>query len=107
VTRQGDGTAVCLQNQPAAPTVSFHAASNFPARKQQSTVDVPLPDGMGDDAFVRSGPCFSTVQTGRLSVHTRLECEVAMAAFCTLQAPGIFSHDRCSWKRCLVGIAGP
>ncbi len=56
---QGDGTAVCLQNQPAAPTVSFHAASNFPARKQRSTVDVPLPDGMGDDDFIRFEPCFS------------------------------------------------
>ena len=51
--RQGDGTAVCLQNQPAAATISFHAASNFPARKQRSTVDVPLPDGMGDDDFIR------------------------------------------------------
>lgn len=50
---QGDGTAVCLQDVPATTTISFHAASNFPTRKQRSTVDVPLPDGMGDEDYLR------------------------------------------------------
>ena len=81
---QGDGTAVCLQSQPAAPTVSFHAASNFPARKQRSTADVPLPDGMGDDDFIRFGSCFSMARTRQLSVHMWLECKVDMAPFSTL-----------------------
>ena len=53
VSLQGDGTAVCLQNNPAVFTLSMHAANNFPARKQKSTLDVPLPDGMEDDDYLR------------------------------------------------------
>lgn len=34
-------------------TCSFHAANNFPTRKQRSTLDVPLPDGMQDDDYCR------------------------------------------------------
>lgn len=50
---QGDGTAACLSGREDVFTCSFHAEKNFPARKQQSTLDVPLPDGMGDDAYLR------------------------------------------------------
>lgn len=50
---QGDGTAVCLQGNPAVFTLSMHAANNFPARKQKSTLDVALPDGMEDDDYLR------------------------------------------------------
>ena len=53
VSLQGDGTAVCLQNNPAVFTLSMHAANNFPARKQKSTLDVPLPDSMEDDDYLR------------------------------------------------------
>ena len=53
VISQGDGTAVCLANNPAVFTLSMHAANNFPARKQKSTLDVPLPDGMEDDDYLR------------------------------------------------------
>lgn len=51
---QGDGTAVCLQDTPAAFTFSMHGATNFPARKQTSDLDVPLPDGMEDQEYLRS-----------------------------------------------------
>ncbi|KAL3162654.1 hypothetical protein ABBQ38_008699 [Trebouxia sp. C0009 RCD-2024] len=51
---QGDGTAVCLQGNPAVFTLSMHAANNFPARKQKSTLDVALPDGMEDDDYLRA-----------------------------------------------------
>ena len=53
---QGDGTAVCLQDEPRAFTLSVHSASNFPSRKQQSDLDVPLPDGVGDDEYMRWAP---------------------------------------------------
>lgn len=53
VDTQGDGTAVCLQGNPAVFTLSMHAANNFPARKQKSTLDVPLPDGMQDNDYLR------------------------------------------------------
>lgn len=50
---QGDGTAFIFQDQPAVFTLSVHAANNFPARKQKSSLDVPLPDGVGDDDYLR------------------------------------------------------
>ncbi len=45
---QGDGTALIFANEPRVLTVSLHGASNFPARKQRSGIDVDLPDGTGD-----------------------------------------------------------
>ncbi len=54
---QGDGTAAILEGHPAAMTVSFHAAKNFPTRKQRSHLDVPLPDGMDDSAYLRFAHC--------------------------------------------------
>ena len=50
---QGDGTALIFQDDPAVYTVSVHAASNFPARKQKSSLDVPLPDNTEDAAYLR------------------------------------------------------
>jgi acetoin utilization deacetylase AcuC-like enzyme len=49
---QGDGTAVCLAGEPRAFTFSVHAAKNFPVRKAESSRDVPLADGTGDDAYL-------------------------------------------------------
>lgn len=51
-TPQGDGTAAILAHDPRIYTLSVHAASNFPARKQQSTHDVALADGVGDDEYL-------------------------------------------------------
>ena len=48
---QGDGTAALLAGRPEIATYSIHADKNFPVRKARSTLDVPLPDGTGDDAF--------------------------------------------------------
>lgn len=49
---QGDGTASLLAGRPGIATYSIHAAKNFPARKACSTLDVPLADGVGDDAYL-------------------------------------------------------
>ena len=49
---QGDGTAAIFADEPRAATFSMHAAKNFPVRKQVSTRDVELPDGMGDEAYL-------------------------------------------------------
>lgn len=49
---QGDGTARILEDTPDAITVSLHCEQNFPARKAQSDWDIPLPRGMGDDAYL-------------------------------------------------------
>lgn len=49
---QGDGTAVLTAGRPGIATYSIHAEKNFPARKARSTLDVPLPDGVGDAAYL-------------------------------------------------------
>lgn len=49
---QGDGTAVILAGRPDIATLSVHSDKNFPARKALSTMDVALPDGTGDEAYL-------------------------------------------------------
>jgi acetoin utilization deacetylase AcuC-like enzyme len=49
---QGDGTASILQADPAIFTFSMHCEANFPFRKQASDLDVGLPIGMEDDAYL-------------------------------------------------------
>jgi acetoin utilization deacetylase AcuC-like enzyme len=50
---QGDGTAWIFRNEPRVFTFSMHCAVNFPGRKQVSDLDVPLPEGLGDDGYLR------------------------------------------------------
>jgi acetoin utilization deacetylase AcuC-like enzyme len=49
---QGDGTAAILQGDPSIFTVSMHCEANFPFHKQQSDLDLPLPIGMEDHAYL-------------------------------------------------------
>jgi acetoin utilization deacetylase AcuC-like enzyme len=49
---QGNGTAQIFQNNPQVFTFSVHGDKNFPFRKEQSDVDVPLPDGVEDDEYL-------------------------------------------------------
>ncbi len=48
---QGNGTAEIFQHQPKVFTFSMHGANNFPYRKERSDLDIPLPDGIDDDAY--------------------------------------------------------
>ena len=48
---QGDGTAALTAGRPGIATYSIHAEKNFPVRKARSTLDVPLADGVADDAY--------------------------------------------------------
>lgn len=50
---QGDGTAQIFQHETRVFTFSIHGASNFPMKKQQSDLDIPLPDKTGDRAYLR------------------------------------------------------
>jgi acetoin utilization deacetylase AcuC-like enzyme len=50
---QGDGTAEIFQGDPDVFTLSIHGESNFPFRKKQSRLDVPLADGVEDDGYLR------------------------------------------------------
>jgi acetoin utilization deacetylase AcuC-like enzyme len=49
---QGDGTADILKDEPRAFTFSMHGERNYPVRKIASDLDVALPDGTGDDAYL-------------------------------------------------------
>jgi acetoin utilization deacetylase AcuC-like enzyme len=49
---QGDGTAAIFEHDSAVLTLSVHGENNFPFRKQRSRIDVGLPDGTGDDAYL-------------------------------------------------------
>ncbi|MET0371827.1 MAG: histone deacetylase [Sphingobium sp.] len=49
---QGDGTATLTAGRADIFTLSLHADRNFPARKARSSLDVPLPDGTGDEAYL-------------------------------------------------------
>lgn len=49
---QGDGTAAVFRDQPEVFTLSVHAASNFPARKQASDLDIGLADGTADEEYL-------------------------------------------------------
>ncbi|MBW4488501.1 MAG: histone deacetylase [Trichocoleus desertorum ATA4-8-CV12] len=51
---QGDGTAAIFQNDPSVFTFSMHCEVNFPGTKQTSDLDVPLPIGMEDDAYLQT-----------------------------------------------------
>src|SRR3954453_7577440 len=49
---QGDGTASIFEGDTGVFTLSLHGERNFPFRKQSSTLDVPLPDGTGDEEYL-------------------------------------------------------
>ncbi|MBU4531201.1 MAG: histone deacetylase [Hoeflea sp.] len=51
---QGDGTAEICAGIPAIRTVSMHSEKNYPARKQASSIDVALPDGVRDEAYLET-----------------------------------------------------
>ena len=49
---QGDGTAQLMAGRDDVFTLSIHAEKNFPARKMRSSLDVALPDGVGDADYL-------------------------------------------------------
>ncbi len=51
---QGDGTAALTAGRPGIATYSIHADKNFPVRKARSTLDVALPDGVGDAEYLET-----------------------------------------------------
>jgi acetoin utilization deacetylase AcuC-like enzyme len=51
---QGDGTAHIFRDDPRVFTFSMHCEVNFPGTKQQSDLDVPLPEGMEDEEYLQT-----------------------------------------------------
>jgi acetoin utilization deacetylase AcuC-like enzyme len=49
---QGNGTADIFRDDPTVFTLSLHGAKNYPARKENSDLDVALPDGCTDAPYL-------------------------------------------------------
>ncbi|TVP47452.1 MAG: histone deacetylase [Gemmatimonadales bacterium] len=49
---QGNGTAALFRSDAEVFTASVHGDRNFPFRKEPGDLDLPLPDGAGDDMFL-------------------------------------------------------
>ena len=50
---QGNGTAAIFQHEPRVFTFSMHGARNYPARKEISDLDLPLPEGTNDVPYLK------------------------------------------------------
>jgi len=51
---QGNGTAKIFQGDESVFTLSLHGEKNFPFRKEASDLDIDLPDGCSDDAYLEA-----------------------------------------------------
>lgn len=51
---QGNGTATIFAGDDETFTFSMHGANNYPLFKARSTLDVELPDGTGDDEYLKT-----------------------------------------------------
>ena len=49
---QGNGTASIFQDEPRVFTFSMHGGNNYPLKKEASDLDVALPDGTTDSAYL-------------------------------------------------------
>jgi len=49
---QGNGTAKIFEHEPHVFTFSMHGAHNYPFHKEHSDLDIPLPDGADDEAYL-------------------------------------------------------
>lgn len=73
---QGNGTAAIFAGDDSVFTVSVHGEANYPFRKEESDLDLPLPDGADDDPFLDA---VRTGVRGAISSHPELVFYVAGA----------------------------
>ncbi len=51
---QGNGTANIFENNDRVFTFSMHGAKNYPTKKENSDLDIGLPDGTRDDLYLKT-----------------------------------------------------
>lgn len=51
---QGNGTALIFRHDENVVTFDIHGAGNYPFTKEPPDIDVPLPDGTGDEPYLRA-----------------------------------------------------
>jgi acetoin utilization deacetylase AcuC-like enzyme len=81
---QGNGTAAILEGDPHVFTFSIHGAKNFPFHKEESDLDVALPDGADDGEYL------AALERGLEEALDRSEAELAIF----LAGADPFEHDR-------------
>jgi len=81
---QGNGTAAILRGDPSVFTFSIHGAKNFPFNKEESDLDVPLPDGADDAEFL------DALETGLERTFHEADAELAIY----LAGADLFEGDR-------------
>lgn len=50
---QGNGTAEIFRNNSQVFTFSMHGEKNYPLQKEKSDLDIPLPDGITDEPYLK------------------------------------------------------
>lgn len=105
---QGNGTAAIFNNEPGVFTFSMHGANNYPLHKEQSDLDVPLPDGITDEPYLkllerhlneiaeRFQPDFVFYQSGVDILHTDKLGRLAISAH------GCALRDRLVFRFCKI-----
>jgi acetoin utilization deacetylase AcuC-like enzyme len=81
---QGNGTAALTWDDPNIFTFSIHAAKNYPQEKAFSDLDVELPDGTGDEDYLRA------LEAGLAEALSRADADLAIY----LAGADPFSGDR-------------
>lgn len=51
---QGNGTAKIMEKEPRVFTFSMHGEKNYPMKKEHSDLDIALPDGTGDEFYLKT-----------------------------------------------------
>ena len=72
---QGNGTASILQNDDSIFTLSIHGENNFPFKKEESDMDLGLPDGCNDEVYLR---CLSEC-LDQLDARFKANCLIFLA----------------------------
>lgn len=102
---QGDGNAAILGADPRVFVLSVHGEKNFPFRKPPSDLDVGLPDGTEDDAYLRAlSPALEQVEAFRPNLVLYLSGADPLASDTlgrlSLTHAGLAERDRVVFEHC-------
>ena len=123
----GDGTATAFADVPEVFTFSVHCRKNFPSRKPPSDLDIALPEGYGDEAYLATlvdgehldgraadGPTASAVYPGIVALVEHLEPDLVLydagvdphrddaLGKLSLSDAGLYRRDRAVIDACLA-----
>lgn len=105
---QGDGSAFIFKGDQSVFTFSMHCGINFPGRKQQSDLDVPLAENTGDDeylAVLRShlSPLLSRLQPDLVMYDAGVDVHIDdRLGKLALSDAGIYERDRTVLQTCIA-----